>query len=99
MVIHKDYARRFLGQWVHCHSVYGMHHGIVHRALHDGIILVHYTTLTSGEPSLVSDFQPGVHSSRDSRDITPAQFPFLGPGLFIPYGGLFGLWPFPGFII
>jgi hypothetical protein len=100
MVFHKEYCRRFVGQWVHCHSVYGVHQGLVHRALHDGIILVQYTSLASGQAAGSGDFQPGVHSAHDGRDVTPVQFPFpfVGPGLFIPYGGIFGLSPFP-FII
>jgi hypothetical protein len=99
MEMSKDYARRFVGQWVHCHSMYGMHVGIVHRALSDGLILVHHTQLASGSNPHPQEFQPGLHQAGDSMDVSQVQFFLPAPGLFVPYAGLFGLWPRPGFFI
>ncbi|MDQ0188845.1 hypothetical protein JI721_12390 [Alicyclobacillus cycloheptanicus] len=94
----KETAKVYVGQWVHCHSVYGMHQGMVHRALRDGIILVQHIQLADGAPCDANSFEPGVYAAGDDRDIQPAQF-LAAPGLFIPYRGLFGLWPVPFFPI
>lgn len=98
MKMTKEHAKKYVGQWVHCHSIYGMHAGIVHRALHDGFILVHHTQLASGSHATLEDFQPGVHNRKDGLDVEQTQF-LPAPGLFVPYGGLYGLYPRPFFFI
>lgn len=91
----KEHAVKFVGKYVHCHSVYGMHAGMVHRALRDGIILVNHVQLASGQTPAADDIQTGLYANGDSLNLEPV---FGWPGMFIPYGGLFGLWPRP-FII
>lgn len=99
-VYHKEIVRQYVGQLVHCHSVYGHHEGLVHRALHDGFILVHHVQLAGGEQMTPEDIQAEAHNdSQDDGDMTTVQFFLPAPGLFVPYGGLYGLWPRPGFII
>ncbi|MCL6452579.1 MAG: hypothetical protein K6T78_03005 [Alicyclobacillus sp.] len=113
MHLKKEHCVKFVGQWVHVHSVYGMHEGVLHRALHDGIILVHHVQLASTSDAQVDDFQLGLwedqpdhgHTAHASPldihrlDATPAQFLLPAPGLFVPYPGLFGIWPRPAFVI
>ncbi len=69
------------------------------RALSDGLILVHHTQLASGSNPHPQEFQPGLHQAGDSMDVSQVQFFLPAPGLFVPYAGLFGLWPRPGFFI
>jgi hypothetical protein len=93
----KETIRHYVGKYVHCESVYGVHRGIVHRALRDGFILVHHTQVASGADMDDSDIQIGIDHIDGRTDIVHTQFlPY--PGLFIPYGGLFGIRPIP-FII
>lgn len=100
MVYTKEVVHKYVGQWVQCHSAYGMHAGLMHRALHDGIILIHQTALMSGRPLDDADVSTGVYRAEENgADITTVQFFIPAPGLFVPYGGLFGLWPRPGFFI
>lgn len=100
MEMKKEVVRQYVGQWVHCHSIYGMHEGILHRALHDGVIIIHHTSLASGQGATegnykTGEFRPGVNDA----DMTQVQFFLPAPGMFVPYGGLYGLWPRPGFVI
>lgn len=96
----KEMLKPYQGQWVHCHSVYGMHAGLVHRVLHDGIVLIQVTQLASGTRDADRNVQPGVYRSGvDETDYRQTQFLVPPPGLFLPYGGLYGIWPRPGFII
>ncbi|GMA50813.1 hypothetical protein GCM10025857_21700 [Alicyclobacillus contaminans] len=99
MEMTKEHCRKYVGQWVHVHSMYGMHVGILHRTLHDGIILVHHTQLTHGIHASSDTFQPGVHRAADGVDAAQVQFFLPAPGLFVPYAGLFGIWPRPAFFI
>lgn len=100
VVYTKERVRKYVGQWVHCHSVYGMHAGVLHRALHDGIVLVHHTALASGSAADEGDYEAGVFQQGISpEDYSQAQFFLPAPGMFVPYGGIYGLWPRPGFII
>lgn len=92
----KEHTMHFVGKFVHCHSVYGMHEGLVHRALRDGIILVHHVQLAGGESATKGEFEAEAYHSSDGPDYAPTQFLFPGPGMFIPYGGIYGLWPRPG---
>ncbi|MCF8563258.1 hypothetical protein LLE49_00675 [Alicyclobacillus tolerans] len=98
MHFHKEVVKKYHAQWVHCHSVYGVHHGFVYKVMHDGIILTHCTGLAQGQQTDGSEFEAGVYNDSDGPDVQHVQF-FGGPGMFIPYGGMFGLWPAPGFII
>ncbi|WAH35434.1 hypothetical protein [Alicyclobacillus dauci] len=93
----KETVHKFVGQWIHCHSVYGVHQGIVHRAMRDGFILVHHTRLADGRPMVDTDLDMGIYGPTDTSDIVQTQF-LPAPGLFIPYGGVYGIWPRP-FII
>jgi hypothetical protein len=101
------YAQRFLGRWVQCHSVYGTHRGILTRVLPNGIVLHRAVQLASApaapvdaEPAILSASSatgPGALAGRGSAappDIQPVQF--YG-GFFVPFGGLYGLWPWFGF--
>jgi hypothetical protein len=100
MEMSKDRVRRYVGQWVHCHSMYGLHEGILHRALHDGVIIIHHTSLARGQETIEGDVQTGeFRPSVNDPDMSQVQFFLPAPGLFVPYGGLYGLWPRPGFVI
>jgi hypothetical protein len=96
MLYTKEVARQYAGQWVRCESVYGVHQGMVHRVLRDGLILIHHVALTSGQAIDREDFQPGNYQS-DDPEFTQVQFFLPAPGLFIPYGGLYGLSPLSPF--
>ncbi|MCL6429650.1 MAG: hypothetical protein K6V36_02170, partial [Anaerolineae bacterium] len=50
MAISPWVAQRYVGRWVHCHSVYGFHRGILTRVLPNGIVLTRAVQLASGEP-------------------------------------------------
>lgn len=91
----KETVKHFVGTWVHCHSMYGMHEGLVHRALRDGIILVHHNPLASGNKLDKGDVQLGVLKEGTDLDIAQVQFMLPFPGMFVPYGGLYGLYPRP----
>jgi hypothetical protein len=95
----KETVRSYVGQWVRCQSVYGVHEGLVHRALHDGIILVHTTQLASHSFNGPHEFTTGTFRPGDNdSDIQNVQF-FPAPGLFVPYPGIYGIWPRVGFVI
>ncbi|MFD1675743.1 hypothetical protein [Alicyclobacillus fodiniaquatilis] len=96
----KETLRVHVGRWVECHSVYGLHHGILHRALHDGVIITNATSLASGQKTRGDEFTDGSYRPQtDDADIQSAQF-FPYPGMFIPYGGIYGFRPLPfGFVI
>ncbi len=100
MVFTKEVVRQYVGKWVRCHSVYGLHEGVVHRVLHDGIILVHTVHLANhdGEHD-VNSFESGIFEPGSDRlDVDTVQF-FPAPGLFVPYGGIYRIWPGFGFVI
>lgn len=98
-VISKEVVRPYVGKWVHCHSVYGMHAGLLHRALHDGIVLIHPMALASGSPLEEGQIRAEADAPLAAEDVRQAQFFLPYPGMFIPYGGIFGLWPRPAIII
>lgn len=91
----KETVKKYVGTWVHCHSMYGLHEGVVHRALRDGIILVHHTQLSDGTKFNEDDFKHGVFESGSDEEFCEAQFFLPFPGMFVPYGGMFGLYPRP----
>ncbi len=99
MDYNKENMRPYVGQWVRCHSVYGVHEGLVHRALHDGIIIVHTAQLTGYSDEANDEFTNGAfRPGEDNSDMQTVQF-FPAPGLFVPYPGIFGIWPRVGFVI
>ncbi|WAH42127.1 hypothetical protein NZD89_00990 [Alicyclobacillus fastidiosus] len=92
----KETMRPYVGKWVHCHSVYGMHEGIVYRAMREGLVLVHHTQLADGQPMAKEDIEMGIYQSDTPNEFQQVQFfPIPAPGLFLPYGGLYGVWPRP----
>lgn len=99
MTVDKEVAKRYAGQWVHCHSVYGLHEGVVFKIFHDGIILIHHTQLASGSEQLKDTVVAEADPGNGLDDTRLAQFFLPAPGLFVPFGGMYGLWPRPGFFI
>lgn len=93
----KETVKQYVGTWVRCHSMYGMHEGMLHRALRDGIILVNHMQLMKGEAQTSDDVKFGVFQSGNTPDldIEQVQFVLPFPGMFVPYGGLYGLYPRP----
>ncbi len=100
MVYTKEVVRQYAGKWIRCHSVYGLHEGVVHRVLHDGIILVHTVQLASHEEDdHEHSFEGGVFKpEQEDLDVDTVQF-FPAPGMFVPFGGIYGIWPGFGFVI
>jgi hypothetical protein len=95
----KEVCKHWVGLWVHCESAYGVYRGILHRATRDGIILMHHMQLAAAQGADAPDPAWGLYEgAAGDSDVTPAQFFWPGPGLFLPYGGLFFVRPFP-FII
>jgi hypothetical protein len=94
MGFHPTIAHKFLGQWVRCHSVYGVHRGIVSRVLPDGIVLTNVAQLASVSNEQKSEAVHGTyHPDNEEIKIAPV---FFG-GLFVPFGGIYGLYPGFGF--
>lgn len=92
--MHADACRQYVGQWVHCHSIYGVHQGVLYKVMRDGIIITQYTQLASYDKTNETDWTTGeFQSERDKDDITQVQFLF--PGMFLPYRAMYGLWPVP----
>jgi hypothetical protein len=99
MEYNKKTMHSYVGQWVRCHSVYGVHEGLVHRALHDGIILVHTAQLAAHNLDELQSMKAEPYTpSENSLDMQTVQF-FPAPGLFVPYRGIYGIWPRVGFFI
>ncbi|MCL6517964.1 hypothetical protein [Alicyclobacillus sp.] len=98
-VIHKEVVKPYVGKWVHCHSIYGMHAGLLHRALHDGIVLIHPVALAAGSERAQEEIRAEAETLTPEQDVRQAQFILPFPGMFIPYGGIFGIWPRPAIII
>jgi hypothetical protein len=91
----KEVFHVHVGKMIECHSIYGVHHGILHRALHDGVIITNQTSLASEQQNMRNDFTDGSYRPQsDDANIQPAQF-FPFPGMFIPYGGIYGFRPLP----
>jgi hypothetical protein len=95
---HREMALKFVGQWVQCHTVYGVHEGILYKALRRGIIIVNATQLASANQSTpdvsIGTYQPNV----DELDLQHVQF-FPGFGMFLPYPAIYGIVPRPFFFI
>ncbi|MCL6631457.1 MAG: hypothetical protein K6T63_02395 [Alicyclobacillus herbarius] len=97
MAVTYHVARRYLGQWVNCHSVYGIHRGVLTRVLPSGIVLGRAVQLASDstafhEPRLLSSSSDTLRNLNE--DVQLVQF--FG-GFFVPFGGIYGLYPGFGF--
>lgn len=100
MEVTKEVARQHLGKWVHCHSIYGMHRGVVYKAMKSGIILIHHTQLASGEQHQNNDFALGTFDpSENNEAFENVRLMMPYPGLYVPYAGMYGMWPGMGFIL
>jgi len=102
MVITKDMARQHVGKWVQCRSVYGMHQGMLYKVTKSGVILIHHTQLASGAEHQIRDFAQGTYdpAQRDEDfEAVRLMMPMPYPGMYIPYAGMFGMWPGVGFVI
>ncbi len=93
----KETVKQYVGTWVRCHSMYGTHEGMLHRALRDGIILVNHMQLTTGEAQSSDDVKFGLFKRGNTPDVDVEQVQFVlpFPGMFVPYGGLFAVYPRP----
>ncbi|MCL6637292.1 MAG: hypothetical protein K6T26_05025 [Alicyclobacillus sp.] len=85
-------AYRYLGQWVHCHSVYGWHRGVLTQVRPGGIILGNAVQLAAA-PAAAMQAEHTLQRT-DGMAVEPVQF--FG-GFFIPFGGLYGIYPGFGF--
>ncbi|MCL6599035.1 hypothetical protein [Alicyclobacillus macrosporangiidus] len=84
-------AHRFLGQMVCCHSVYGWHRGVLTRVTRTGIVLANPVRLAASDSREAVDAEVGLDAPlHPDEDL--AQVQFFG-GLFVPFGGLYGLYP------
>ncbi|MCL6516703.1 hypothetical protein [Alicyclobacillus sp.] len=84
-------AHRFLGQMVRCHSVYGWHRGVLTNVTRTGIVIANPVRLASAEAEVAPQAEIGVDQPIDAaRDVAEVQF--FG-GLFVPFWGLYGLYP------
>ncbi|MBX5436190.1 MAG: hypothetical protein IRZ33_03125 [Alicyclobacillaceae bacterium] len=97
MGIHPSVANRYLGRWVHCHSVYGLHRGLLTHVLPTGIVLTRCVQLANGPVAVdaVAEAETRLGTA-PLREEELAQF--FG-GFFIPFGGIYGLYPGFGFVI
>ncbi|MCL6625789.1 hypothetical protein [Alicyclobacillus shizuokensis] len=99
MAVNYHLAHRYLGHWVYCHSIYGIHRGVLTRVLPSGIVLTRtvYLASTDNGPRGVRLLVSAVDEGQNAHgDIVPAQF--FG-GFFVPFGGIYGLYPGFGFVI
>ncbi|GIM48350.1 hypothetical protein DNHGIG_38990 [Collibacillus ludicampi] len=94
MGFHPTIAHQYLGQWVRCHSVYGVHRGVVSRVLPDGIVLTNVTQLASESNGRKSENVHGIYKSNNAEN--KIAHVFFG-GFFVPFGGIYGLYPGFGF--
>jgi hypothetical protein len=95
---HREMALQFVGQWVQCHTVYGVHEGILYKALRRGIIIVNATQLASANQSSTDASIGTYRPNEDELDIQHVQF-FPGFGMFLPYPAIYGIVPRPFFFI
>lgn len=97
MAVSPHYAQSLLGQWVHCHSAYGVHVGILQEVRYDGIVLgIHdhaYQTITGERAELESVRHADEPEAQDAREAFFFPGPFVRP-FFVPYPALYGLRPY-----
>ncbi|OPG16879.1 hypothetical protein [Ferroacidibacillus organovorans] len=97
MVYTAETVRMHHQKWIQCHSVYGVHHGLVTHVLERGMILSHVTRVDAAHSSGTDEEQLSaqllnVHA--DQSDVSLAFFPAPVPGgIFMPYGGITGIYP------
>ncbi|KUO96567.1 hypothetical protein [Ferroacidibacillus organovorans] len=97
MVYTAEMVRTHHHKWIQCHSVYGIHHGLVTHVLERGMIISHATRVDVAHSSgTEEDHQPALLSDahRDPSEISLAFFPAPVPGgIFMPYGAITGIYP------
>ncbi len=102
-MIRAEMMHAYVGHWVHCHSIYGVHQGVVSRVLEHGIVLSNVMRLANDSklrPQDISNapFLPATDHPNYEVQFMPGPFPPAVGGLFIPYTGIYGIYPFrPGF--
>jgi hypothetical protein len=93
MAVSPAYCRSLLGQWVECHSAYGVHSGILHEVRPDGIVLA----MPRGRMTAVNGASEDLKADDTDQPLKPdyetVQFfrPFFNPFFFIPFFLLFSL--------
>ncbi|UOF92188.1 hypothetical protein LSG31_08450 [Fodinisporobacter ferrooxydans] len=88
-------ARQHLGRMVHVHSVYGWHRGVVTHVLPDGIMLGNAVRLANG--TNVEEQNLTIENYKTDTEQVEFEQVFFGAGMFLPFGGMFGMYPFGGF--
>jgi len=106
MTLTAEVMHPYRGQWVHCHSIYGVHQGIITQVLEHGIILSRCVQLASGtqdgQPELTQVPYPVKAKGVDAAlQFFPIPVPVPVPvapavpgGMFFPYGGINGIYPY-----
>jgi hypothetical protein len=94
MAVSPAYCRSLLGQWVECHSAYGVHHGILHEVRPDGIVLAMPRGRMTGVVGESEDLKVNYTDHPLKPEYETVQFfrPFFNPFFFfLPFFLLFAL--------
>lgn len=89
MAVSPQYARTMLGQWVECHSAYGIHSGILQEVRPDGIVLGipqgNMAQFAHGQEKQIAEYANNPTECKIDNIFSP----FFFRRLFIPFFLLF----------
>ncbi len=84
IAVNPNYAQYLLGNWVECHSAYGMHYGVLQAVRSDGIVLAIPRNHTVGASGYLFGIVIDLSDNQENTDFENVQF-------FIPFFLLFAL--------
>ncbi|MCY0875348.1 MAG: hypothetical protein OWT28_03585 [Firmicutes bacterium] len=101
MAVTMEMVKKYHKHWVHCHSVYGMHKGLITHVLERGIILSHFERIEGyeGSAGMTQTAWSDDRLNGDDLDVSlqflpvPVPVPAVPGGMFVPYGGMYGVYP------